>query len=150
MKQQEEQKNREFERTLLDDPSEVAAPQLDSQQLQERDTEESKEEVHGDQNNSNVDEQQPGKNLTEGEYATEHQERVMDAVCKPEELSFKQKLSNLMRQLASESIFIHACNSCHRYGQALHLEYCLFCHSPNEFFDASISPSGAASEMCIL
>ena len=29
MKQQEEQKNREFERTLLDDPSEVAAPQLD-------------------------------------------------------------------------------------------------------------------------
>ena len=44
-------------------------------------------------------------------------------------LTFEQKLNKLLARSIELNVFIHVCNKCHKYGQALHLENCLFCES---------------------
>jgi len=55
------------------------------------------------------------------------------------DLSFEEKLKLVQMNFRQQAeVYIHACSNCLKHGQALHMVACLFCGSPNKFFDQDL------------
>ena len=58
--------------------------------------------------------------MAEEEAKKKDKEEQQVADLQPRVLSFKARLLQMQRELVDEQVYIHACNNCHRFGQALH------------------------------
>ena len=61
------------------------------------------------------------------------------AMSDPAQVEEQQSLRSVVKRFVSPPVYIHCCNRCEKNGQALHLEQCLFCKSPNAFFDPDLA-----------